>query len=287
VPMTSSLRTARVAGKSTRPTIWVLLAIAMLAASVLVYLRIGDEFPVASTDLDTSRHRVVGIFGATGTAGDGLLKAALADPDARLIHVITRRPSPRIEEAARRGLVKMTKHLDYRNYGSLQDLLADMDTVYWGLGTSARNVSKQEYGNIHVEFPLSFVRDWMRARPDTDMAFHLVSGAGAGEDSRMHWAREKARAEKELFELADGTRLRVISYRPSYIVPTEEQSNTLHNIVHGIFQPIKLAIRATSIGQAMLEVSARGEQLPNGTILENRDIQMYANGYLQRTDPEN
>ena len=103
----------------------------------------------------------------------------------------------------------------------------------------------------------------------------------------MHWARQKARAEKELFALADGTSLRVISYRPSYIVPTEEQANTLHTIAFAILQPVKLAIRATSIGQAMLEVTARGEQLPNGTILESRDIEMYANGYLKRTNARN
>jgi len=33
----------------------------------------------------------------------------------------------------------------------------------------------------------------------------------------------------------------------------------------------------------MLEVSARGDQLAHGTILENRDIRMYGAG-LRRTD---
>ena len=40
---------------------------------------------------ETSSYRNVAIFGASGTAGDGILKAALADPDIETIHVITRR----------------------------------------------------------------------------------------------------------------------------------------------------------------------------------------------------
>ena len=98
----------------------------------------------------------------------------------------------------------------------------------------------------------------------------------------MHWAREKARAEATLFELAEGTTMRVISYRPSYIVPTEEQSNIGHILLHAIFTPVKLAIRSMDIGEAMLEVSARGGQLENGTILENRDVIKYRNGYRKR-----
>lgn len=76
--------------------------------------------------------------------------------------------------------------------------------------------------------------------------------------------------------------MRVISYRPAYIVPTEEQANLGHNALHLIFAPINLALRATSIGEAMLEVSARGNQLQNRTILENRDNMKFSNGYRQR-----
>ena len=45
----------------------------------------------------------IAIFGASGTAGDGVLKAALADPDVATIHVIKRRPTPRIESGVRSG----------------------------------------------------------------------------------------------------------------------------------------------------------------------------------------
>jgi len=87
---------------------------------------------------------------------------------------------------------------------------------------------------------MSFAQAWLSARKSRGRSFHLVSGMGAGENSRMHWAREKARAETALFELAEGTTMRVISYRPSYIVPTEEQSNVGHTLLHAVFTPIKL-----------------------------------------------
>jgi hypothetical protein len=140
-------------------------------------------------------------------------------------------------------------------------------------------VTKDEYSAIHVDFPVAFVKEWLDARSERELSFHLVSGGGASESSMMHWAREKARVEQALFELGENSRLRVISYRPAYIVPTEEQSNFAHTLAHTVFEPVKLAIRATTIGEAMLEVSARGEQLPNGTILENREIIKYSNGY--------
>ena len=44
----------------------------------------------------------IAILGASGTAGDGILEAALASPDIEKIHVITRRSTPRIEKRSRK-----------------------------------------------------------------------------------------------------------------------------------------------------------------------------------------
>ena len=76
--------------------------------------------------------------------------------------------------------------------------------------------------------------------------------------------------------------MRVVSYRPAYIVPTEEQANIGHNALHMMLAPIKLALRATLIGEAMLEISGSGNQSGNRTILENRDILKFSDGYRQR-----
>ena len=180
------------------------------------------------------------------------------------------------------GLVQMTIHMNYLDYSPLRELLSEIDTVYWALGTSAGNVTEEQYGVIHVDFPVNMAKEWVGSRKVGDMSFHLISGMAASADSRMLWAREKARAESSLFDFADGTNMRVISYRPAYIVPTEEQATLGHNALHLIFAPINLALRATLIGEAMLEVSARGNQLQNRTILENRDLMKFSNGYRQR-----
>jgi nucleoside-diphosphate-sugar epimerase len=238
-----------------------------------------------SPDMDTVRPETIAIFGATGTAGDGVLKAAMNDPVANKIHVITRRTSPRIEAGVAAGTVQLTIHDDFLDYSSLREMLMQVDAVYWALGTSAVNVTQDEYRVIHVDFPVNMATEWMGCRQTGEMSFHLVSGMSVSEDSRMMWAREKARAELSLFDLADGTNMRVVSYRPAYIVPTEEQANIGHNVLHMMLAPLKFALRATLIGEAMLEIGVRGNQIRNGTILENRDIDKLSNEYHQRLNP--
>ena len=58
-------------------------------------------------------NRVVMVFGATGPVGDGLLKAAIEDPEVEKIYVITRRTSPRIEAGVDSGKVEMRLHQDF------------------------------------------------------------------------------------------------------------------------------------------------------------------------------
>ena len=77
-----------------------LLFFGMLAIGYLVLLITfqGHELPMDTQNLNAEHPRTIAIFGATGTIGDGLLKAAMGDPEVDKIHVITRRPSARIEE---------------------------------------------------------------------------------------------------------------------------------------------------------------------------------------------
>ena len=239
--------------------------------------------PPPAGDLDTSRNNVIVIFGATGTVGDGLLKAAMNDPKVSKIHVITRRSTPRIEEGVASGLVTMTTHMDYLDYSSLGEIPSEVDAVFWAIGTSTRNVSKEQYGVIHVDFPVAFVNEWLSVPEDGELSFHYVSGGGAKENSSWHWAREKARAERALFDMAKGTNIRVISYRPAAVIHSTERAGIGDKLIEFFFEPFKLSVKSTVIGQAMLEVSARGNEIGHGTILENRDILMYGNGYIERT----
>jgi len=261
-----------------------LLVAATALGAVAVYPRLGDEHPEPAVDLDTGRHARVAVFGATGLVGEGVLTATLREPAVREIHVVTRRRTPEIDAAAATGRVIVHLHTDFLDYAPLASMLAGTDAAYWALGTSAFNVSDDEYSAIHVDYPVRFVTAWLAARGRTaPLSFHLVSGSGASSDSWFHWAREKARAERTLFELASGTGLRVVSHRPGGVL-REGARARWYTAPFWLFRSIKRAIEPTAIGQAMLEATARGAQIPSGSVLENRDLLRLSNGYRARTE---
>lgn len=224
----------------------------------------------------------IAIFGASGTAGDGILKAAMAAPEIRKIHVVTRRATPRIEEGIALGKVQMTLHMDYLDYAAIREQIAEVDAVFWAIGISARSVDETAYGMIHVDFPRQFVEAWTSISEKPDISFHYISSSDISEDSSMMWAREKVRAEKTLFEIAEGTNLRVIAYRPDYIGPTEEEAHIGQDVLYGFFAPVGAAVRATQIGQAMIEITARGDEFENGDRVGTWNIRRYSDAYEQR-----
>lgn len=254
---------------------------ALFYATGAVMLATDDrEVPTLATP--AADYTTVVIFGASGTAGDGILKAALADPGIDTIHVITRRATPRIEEGVAAGKVQMTLHRDYLDYSAIRDKIASADAVFWAIGLSSIGVDEKTYGMIHVDFPLRFVETWLDASERPDISFHYISSSDISDDSSAMWAREKVRAEKSLFAFADGTRMRVIAYRPDYIGPTSEEAHFGQNLVFGFFRPVGAAVRATEIGRTMLEVTARGSEFENGSRLGTRSIVLYSDAYDRR-----
>jgi len=227
-------------------------------------------------------HETIAIFGASGTAGDGILKTALADPDIDKIHVITRRATPRIDEGVASGRVQMTLHMDYLDYDAIRTQIAEADAVYWAIGTSSVGVDEETYGMIHVDFPVRFVEAWLGASDKPDISFHYISSSDISEDSSMMWAREKVRAEQSLFAIAAGTNLRVIAYRPDYVGPTAEEAHIGQDVLYWFFAPVGAAVKATQIGQAMIEVTARGSQFENGDKVGTWSIRRYSDAYETR-----
>lgn len=257
----------------------VLFVLLYIAAAITVAM---DDKSIAVLDKTPVRHETVAIFGASGTAGDGILKAALADPDIKKIHVITRRATPRIDEGVASGKVQMTLHMDYLEYSGIHTQIAEADTVFWAIGTNSVGVDEKTYGMIHVDFPARFVAEWVDVSDKPDISFHYISSSDISEDSRMMWAREKVRAEKTLIKSAQGTKLKVIAYRPDYIGPTEEEAHIGQDLLFWFFAPVKAAVRARQIGQAMIEVTARGSQFENGDKLHTGSIIRYSDAYEMR-----
>ena len=227
----------------------VLLALLLALVLLLIVfnlwgrLTLGTVTPATNPERDPDANAVVMVFGATGSVGDGLLKE------------------------------------DFTDYSALAGVLGEVNTVLWGLGTSSLNVDDATYTRIHVDFPLAFVRAWLAQRTRGPMAFHYVTGMGTDPEGGQHWAREKGRAEQMLAQMAAASDLRTYSYRSAFIRPTSEQSNALVYLAEALLQPGYLVISARELGQAMLEISARVGELPNGTLIDNRDSIEYARAY--------
>ena len=171
----------------------VLLTPLVLFAAFYVFFAIKfalDDDSIAVIDKPLAPHETVVIFGATGTAGDGILKAALADPEIKKIHVITRRVSPRIEEGVAAGKVQMTLHTDYLDYSPIRGQMAAADVVYWAIGISSLGVDEETYGKIHVDFPMRFVSEWSDISDKRDISFHYISSSDISAESTAMWARE-------------------------------------------------------------------------------------------------
>jgi hypothetical protein len=246
------------------------------------YLTLGTLSPEHGAVRDSSANNVVMVFGATGSVGDGLLKAAMEDEEVNEIHVVTRRSSPRIEAGAASGRLIVHMHEDFENYDNLRDHLARTNTILWALGTTSVGMDDETYTWIHVDFPVAFVKTWLEERTEGAMAFHYVVGMGTDPESSQHWSREKARMEREVAAMAEGTDLRTFSYRSAYVRPTSENSNLGHYILEWLLKPGYLVITGKDLGGAMLEISARRDELPNGTLLDNADSVFYADAYRRR-----
>ena len=227
-------------------------------------------------------HETITIFGASGTAGDGILKAAFADPGIDAINVITRRATPRIEDGVEQGKVNMSIHMDYLDYTAIMDQVKESDAVYWAIGLSSWGVDEETYAMIHVDFPLRFVEQWSAVGTKPGATFHYISSSDISEDSGAMWARQKVRAENSLFAFAEEKTFKVIAYRPDYIGPTDAEAHLGQDLLFWFFRPVGAAVRAEEIGRAMIEVTARGAEFENGAKLGTRSIILYSEALRQR-----
>jgi len=254
----------------------------VVASNIWGIFTLGTITPEATATRDENANQVVMVLGATGSVGDGLLKAAIEDPGVQKVYVVTRRTSPRIDAGVASGRVEMRLLQDFTDYSSLADILGDVNTVLWGLGTSSFNVDDATFTWIHVDFPVAFVQAWLSARTEGPMSFHYVTGMGTDAQGSAHWAREKGRAEREVAALAEGTGLRTFGYRSAFIRPTTEQANVLHYALEMMLKPGGLVITSKELGGAMLEIGMRTEELANGTLIDNADSIAYANLYRRK-----
>jgi len=211
------------------------------------------------------------IFGATGLAGGGVLRACLAAPLIDEVRVITRHPV----SFAHSRLLEFI-HQDFLNYEGVRDAFTGIDACLFCLGVSVMQVpGETDYRRITHDFALAAAQELKRKSPNS--IFHYVSGQGTRLESRMMWSRVKAETEKDLMAL-----MPAVAWRPSFI-DGEPSAHTpaLLKILNPVFRLLKpfrsLYVDGQDIGRAMIYATREKIQ---GRVIENREIREIAERYL-------
>lgn len=211
---------------------------------------------------------VVVVFGATGTAGTGVLQACITDARVTEVRAVTRRPLQMAHPKVREVLCAT-----FSDLGPITEALSGVDACLFCLGTSVRNVAGEtEYREIHVTYALVAARAVLARSPHA--AFVYLSGAGANRRSRMMWARVKAEAEDQLAELPLA---HLVCVRPGGISPTQPSGFDRWFIAPLIKALPSLGIGAEELGRAML-AAARDRTGTARLILGNRVLKALAAG---------
>ena len=91
------------------------------------------------------------LFGATGLAGGGVLRACLDAPDVSDLRAVVRRSS-----GGRDAKLHEIIHDNYLDYSTIADAFAGVDACFFCLGVSVTQVPDEaDYRRIHRAFPLA------------------------------------------------------------------------------------------------------------------------------------
>jgi len=217
----------------------------------------------------------VAVFGPTGVAGSGVLRACLAAPEVASIVAVTRRPL-----GLDSGKLRAVLCADFTDLRPVASAFVDLDACFYCLGISVSQVSAAEYRTITYTYALEAARAMKEASPDH--TFHFVSGSGTRVGSRLMWARVKGETEEAL----KGAGLAgALCWRPAMILGDRLPGGlawpyrALYPVMRLLAGIPSLSVRAESIGDAMIETQLEGRR--EGTI-HNLEIRSLAERYRAR-----
>lgn len=220
----------------------------------------------------TDQRSVVVVFGPTGRAGAGVVRACLAEPAVSGVRAVTRRPmgvsDPKLHEI---------QCSDFANLDGIAPHFAGVDCCLFCLGTSVRNVKDEsEYRRIHETCALVAARTMLARSPHA--SFVYLSGAGAKRASRMMWARVKAEGEDRLTELPLA---RLVNARPAAILPMQPTGVNRWVLAPLLRVVPALGISSVDLGRAMLRLGLDTSWHGSRT-LENGDLKALLRESRQR-----
>jgi uncharacterized protein YbjT (DUF2867 family) len=207
------------------------------------------------------------LFGATGTAGSGILRACLQAPDVAEVRVLARR-----QPAVSHDKLKLFLHDDYLVYGRVRDAFVGVDACLYALGISVRQVSGEpEYRRITHDFAMAAAAQLKAGSPDA--VLHFVSGEGTSLESRFMWARVKAETERDLAGV-----IATVCYRPGFIDGGSAATGPrLYRALRPLFRLLRFAralyVTSEDIGRAMLFAAVEGTR---GGVIGNKQIRALA-----------
>jgi len=218
---------------------------------------------------------VVLIFGASGSAGGGVLQACLSAAIVTEVRAIVRRPLTVADPKLR-----IVQHRTFDDYSAIPAAFAGVDACLYCLGKSSTQVpTEAEYRRLTYDLALTAARAVWRGSPTA--VFQFISGKSTRLDSRYMWARVKAETERDL--LADGHP--VNCWRPAAIdgVPSASEP-ILFRVARPVLRVLlgsirSLYIKAEDIGVAMLAATAAGTR---GQTFENAEIRDLADAARAR-----
>jgi len=160
------------------------------------------------------------LTGATGLVGSACLQQMLMEKRITKISILSRKPVPM---AAEHPQVQVILHKDFSVYEpSVLAKLEGAEGCVWAQGTGSNNVSKSEYTNITIDYPLAAAKAFCGL--SAPFKFVYVSGEGATSSPGMltpYFGVVKGRAEVALLKLHEGNpEFRPFSVRPAVVDPS-------------------------------------------------------------------
>lgn len=206
------------------------------------------------------------LFGATGTAGSGILRACLDDDAVSELRVIVRRPLD-----VQHPKLRVFTHSDYLDYSSIIPAFQSLDACLYALGISVNHTSgESEYRTITHDYAVAAARQLKSSSPNA--VLHFISGQSTSVDSRMMWARVKGETERALTSIVD-----TVCWRPGFIDGAMKTGPWFYRVTRPLFRLLRpfqsLYVRNVDIGRAMIQ--ATSENMRSG-IIENRRIRELA-----------
>ena len=207
------------------------------------------------------------LFGATGMAGQGVLRECLSDEGIEGVLAVGRsaigRTHPKLREFLRKDL------FDFDTAGAN---LQGYDACFFCLGVSSAGMSEANYTRLTFDLTMGWARALARINPA--MAFVYISGTGTG--GKAMWAQVKGRTEEALLALFPSAYMvRLSALRAMH---GEISKTRWTRIGYAVLRPLLPLVRAIApgavisteeLGRAMIR--AARQRAPK-RILEPRDL---------------